>query len=106
MYDPLTYPHLARAVPGDTTDADAEITDLEKLATELGPRGCKTILTTRDGRIPQLDVLNPQAPALTCRIYAQADYFWWPHAEPIASRDDIHAAADAIARTLATSPRG
>jgi hypothetical protein len=62
--------------PGSTANTQAEIADLEKLADELGPRGCKTILTARDGRLPHLDVLNPQAPALDGRIYASADHYW------------------------------
>ncbi|HEY3735794.1 MAG TPA: hypothetical protein VGL63_17965 [Streptosporangiaceae bacterium] len=90
---------------GSTADTQAEIADLEKLAGELGPRGCKTILTIRDGRLPHLDVLNPNVPTLDGRIYAQADHFWWSHAEPIALRTHIPAAADAIARALAANPR-
>jgi hypothetical protein len=82
------------------TGTQAEQDDLERLATALGPHGCKTILVTRDGRLPYLDVLNAQAPALSGRIYASADHYWWSTAEPIAPRDQIPAAAQAITRTL------
>jgi hypothetical protein len=85
-------------------DTDHDTAALEKLAAELGPLGCKTILVTGDGRLPRLDVLNPHAPALSGRIYAQADHYWWSHAERIASRDQVSTAAQAIARTLATTP--
>ena len=89
------------SVQPNSDDQDAQH-DLEKLAAELGPRGFKTVLTARDGRLPCLDVLNPAAPVLTERIYAQADSFWWPWAQVIASRDHPAAAADAIARALRT----
>jgi hypothetical protein len=82
-------------------ETQAEKDDLEKLAAELSSHGLKTILTTRDGRLPHLDALNPQATALTGRIYASADRYWWSHTEPIALRDQPRAAAQAIARALA-----
>ena len=84
----------------ETADTHAEQADLEALADELSTRGYKTVLVTGDGRLPCLDVLNPQAPALTERIYAQADSFWWPWAQVIASRDQPAAAAEAINRAL------
>ncbi|HEY3733218.1 MAG TPA: hypothetical protein VGL63_04815 [Streptosporangiaceae bacterium] len=86
------------AQPRHTTQAEQD--DLAKLATALAPLGCKTILTTRDGRPPHLDALNPAA-ALSGRIYASASHFWWSHAGRIASRDQIPAAAQAIAAALA-----
>lgn len=45
-------------------------------------------------------MINPQARTLTRRIHAQADYFWWPTAEPIALRTEIPTAATLIADTL------
>ena len=88
-------------VPLDTTDGQTERADLESLGAELSALGCKTILTSGEGRQPRLDVLNPLAPAISKRIHAQADYFWWPNvAEPIAPRTAIPAAANLIARAL------
>ena len=91
-----------KAADADDDTRHEQQTDLEKLAAELRPHGCKTILTASENRLPYLDVFNPQAPLLSGRIYASADNFWWSHAEPIASRDNIPAAARAITRTLAT----
>jgi hypothetical protein len=87
-----------------TTNAHTESADLELLATELSALGCKTILTTGEGRQPRLDVLNPLAPALSKNIYAQADYFFWPAAQPIAPHTAIPATANLIAHALATTP--
>jgi hypothetical protein len=82
-----------------------EVNDLKCLGAELSALGCKTILTTGEGRQPRLDVLNPQARTLSRRIHAQADYFFWgTTTEPIAPRTAIPAAANLIARTLATTP--
>lgn len=86
-----------------TSNIHPEQADLEALADELSALGCKTILTTGEGRQPCLDVLNPLAPALSKHIYAQADYFWWPTAQPIALRTAIPAAANLIAHALATT---
>jgi hypothetical protein len=86
-------------------DIRAEQADLETLGAELSALGCKTILTTGEGRLPRLDVINPQAPTISKHIRARADYFWWPTAEPIAPRTAIPAAANLIAHALATTPR-
>jgi hypothetical protein len=88
---------------GTTADTRTEQADLESLGAELSALGCKTILTTGAGRQPRLDVLNPLAPTISRRIHAQADYFWWPTAEPIAARTAIPAAARRIARALSVS---
>lgn len=82
----------------------AEQADLEILGTKLSALGGKTILTTGEGRQPHLDVLNPLAPTISKRIHAQADYFWWPTAEPIAPRTSIPTAASLIAGALALGP--
>jgi hypothetical protein len=76
--------------------------DLEKLAAELSTRGFKTVLAVQEGRLPNLDVLTPDAAVVSERVYAQADFFWWPWAQVIDRRDQIPAAADAIARALCT----
>jgi hypothetical protein len=87
-----------------STTPHTEQADLETLGAELSALGCKTVLTTGESRQPRLDVLNPLAPTLSRRIYAQADYFFWSSAEVIAPRTAI-AAASLIARALATSRR-
>lgn len=88
-----------------TTDTqETAATDLETLGDELSALGCKTVLTTGEGRQPRLDVLNPLAPALSKHICAQADYFFWPTADPIAPRTAIPAAANLIARALSIIP--
>jgi hypothetical protein len=92
-------------MPTANTNAgtQAERDDLESLGTELSALGCKTILTTGEDRQPRLDVINPMAPTISRHLYAQADYFFWPTAEPIAPRTAIPAAASLIARTLAVA---
>jgi hypothetical protein len=91
--------------PDRATDTHTERADLEALGAELSALGCKTILTTGEGRQPRLDVLNPLAPAISRCIYAQADYFFWrTTAEPIAPRTAVPAAANLIARALAATP--
>jgi hypothetical protein len=90
---------------GPSADIQSERADLETLGTELSALGCKTILTTGDGRQPRLDVINPLAPTISQHIRAQADYFFWPTtAEPIAPRTAIPAAANLIARALSITP--
>lgn len=83
-----------------TTASQSELADLERLAGELGPHGCKTVLVTRDGRMPHLDVIHPEAAALSVRVYAQADYFWYAWAEVITRREEPATAARAVARAL------
>lgn len=80
--------------------------DLELLAAELRPRGFKTVLVTRDGRLPGLEVVNGQRPGLSGRVYASADDYWWSTAEAIAPRDQPAEAAEAIARVLAVRAPG
>lgn len=90
--------------PGSAASTQDEQADLERLAAELKPHGCRTVLVTGEGRLPSLEVLNSRVPGLSGRVYASADDFWWGHAERIAPRDCIPAAAQAIASFLA--PRG
>lgn len=89
---------------GTTADTRAERADLEDLGAELSALGCKTILTSGEGRQPRLDVLNPLAPTICQHVHAQADYFFWPTAEPIAPRTAIPSAASRIASALAIAP--
>jgi hypothetical protein len=90
----------ATAHPDGATGPQSERADLEALGTALSALGGKTILTTGEGRQPRLDVVNPRARSISRRIHAQADYFWWPTAEPIALRAEIPAAATLIAAAL------
>jgi hypothetical protein len=82
-------------------DTPTEPADLEALGTELSALGCKTILITGENRQPCLHVLNPQTPTITRRIYAQADFFWTPPAQPLGPRTAIPDTAQHIAHTLA-----
>jgi hypothetical protein len=83
-------------------DTDADIADLEKLATEVAALGYQTDLRTPDDRLPYLDVRNPQATILREKVYAQAGAFWFSWAEKIADSDDVPHAAGVLARVLRT----
>jgi hypothetical protein len=91
-------------MPPPVAETDADPADLEALGTELSALGCKTILITGEGRQACLHVLNPLAPAISKRIYAQADFFWWPPTQPIGPRTAIPATASVIARAISVSP--
>jgi hypothetical protein len=80
-------------------DEDA-LADLEKLGRELRASGLQARLVTPEGRLPYLAVHAPDAPASAERVYAQADSYFWPHAERIAACDDVTSAVDTIARML------
>lgn len=86
-----------------TLDRDARIADLERLAAELGPRGCKTVLVTSDGGMPTLDVLNGEFPEVSGRVCASGGHFQWSGAGVIARRDEIPAAVQAISRAVLVS---
>jgi len=49
---------------------DTEMAALERLAGELTKRGYEARVRERTGRLPYLDVRNPQASVLTERVYA------------------------------------
>lgn len=83
-------------------DSSAGTADLEKLAAELGARGFTTQLHAPAGRVPSLAVTNPRAAKLTETIMTGDGSFWWSWAERIARLDSVAAAADAIARVLAS----
>jgi serine/threonine-protein kinase RsbW len=89
----------AKATYRDIDDGRAE---LEKLAAELTTRGLTAHLVIRTDRLPCLAVTGGMASGPPQRIYAQADWFFWPYAERIAACDDLTGAADAIARALHT----
>jgi hypothetical protein len=89
-------PPAANAHPQDD-DGRAE---LEQLAAELTARGLTAHLVIRAERLPYLAVRNGTASGPPQRVYAQADWFFWPHAERIAACDDVTAAAHAIVHAL------
>jgi hypothetical protein len=74
--------------------------ELEKLANELATRDVQVQLINSPNRLSHLDVSDAGVPAPPRRIYAQADWFFWPHAERIAACDDLTTAADTITRVL------
>jgi hypothetical protein len=80
---------------------ETEVTSLEKLAAELGARGFETRLLAPEGRVPSLQVTNPQATALNENVVAGEGWLWWSWAERIAEVADVGTAADAISRVLA-----
>jgi hypothetical protein len=71
-----------------------------------GPAASRPRLITPDGHPPSLAISNPEAVALSETVMADAGWFWWPWADRIAGVADVPAAADLIARVLATAPGG
>lgn len=66
--------------PGTTTGTQPDLgnlADLDDLATELHRHGLHADLRTPSGKLPYLRVSNPEASALTERVYAQADSYWF-----------------------------
>jgi serine/threonine-protein kinase RsbW len=93
----------------DTQSAQAggdqeTITDLEKLAAELSVHGLRTRLVAPPDKLAYLEVCAPPSPAAPERVYAQADWYFWPTAERIAARDDHPTAARTIAQALRAHP--
>lgn len=77
---------------GSTADEQADLADLadlDGLARELTRHGLNAELCTPPGKLPYLHVSNPQASALTERVYAQADSFWFSWADRIAGCDEL-----------------
>lgn len=81
----------------------AEINDLERLEIELTARGLAAQIRTSHDRLPYLDVRNPEASALTERVFAQADSYWFSWCERITGCDQPAEAADILARVLRTT---
>jgi hypothetical protein len=81
---------------------------LEALAGVFGRDGWVTVLTSHGpGHTPRLHVANRSVPALASDVYAEAGWFWWPHAERIARAGCPGQAAAVIAQTLgAGAPAG
>jgi hypothetical protein len=87
--------------PTDTYTA--EINDLERLEIELTARGLVAQIRTPHDRLPYLDVRNPEASALSERVFAQADSYWFSWCERIAGCGETTTAADILARVLRTT---
>jgi hypothetical protein len=76
---------------------------LEALAGALGRDEWVTVLTARGlGHTPRLHVINRRLPALASDVYAEAGWYWWPHAERIARTGNLGQAAAAVAYVLGT----
>lgn len=93
------------AAAGGPHDEDA-VTDLARLAPSLHARGLAAELVIPDGRMPHLAVHPLDAPMLAKKVYATADWFFWPTAERIASCGDLAGAATEIARVLSPQSGG
>ncbi len=79
---------------------------LEGLAEVLAASGLRTRLMSPAGRVPSLQVVNPEASAMAENVYASPAqdgiwWFWWSWAERIAADDDLPRAAQQISRVLA-----
>ena len=85
---------------------EEELADLDKLSAELTARGLRAELCTPVGKLPYLEVTNSAVSVLTERVYAQADAYWYAHAEKIADCADVALAAGILARVLGASPAG
>jgi anti-sigma regulatory factor (Ser/Thr protein kinase) len=80
----------------DGTGDDGVLADLDTLATELAAHGVEARLVIPGGNhSPHLVV---HSAGLTDRVYAQADWFFWPTSERIAARDDVQTAFVTIIR--------
>lgn len=82
------------------SDSDNGQAELEKLAAELSAHDLTAHLVIQAGKLPYLAVSHGRASGPPQRIYAQADWFFWPYAERVAACDDLTGAAEAIARAL------
>jgi serine/threonine-protein kinase RsbW len=91
---------LDRELSPPAPDIDDGHAELEKLSAELTHIGLTAHLVVRADRLPYLAVTNGRTSAPPQRIYAQADWFFWPTAERFAACDDLTAAAGAVACAL------
>jgi hypothetical protein len=83
-----------------TDTQTTETADLEKLGAALTAMGYQAQVRTPAGRLPYLDVRNPQASVLSEQVYVQGESYWWSWAERIAPRDHVTTAAGILARVL------
>ena len=98
----------ALAKPGLARTTAVEM--LEKLADELSHRGLLAAIQVHPGRIPCLEITNPESGApyseehTVCAFPPDNEgfwWFWWLWAARIAQADDVALAADTIVRVLA-----
>jgi hypothetical protein len=82
-------------------DDDALCAALAQLEKDLVNRGYETALMAQVGMRPYLEVRHPQVPRLVERIVANANGFWWPWAERIATLDEVAHTAERVAQVLA-----
>ncbi|MFC4906394.1 hypothetical protein [Actinomadura gamaensis] len=94
--------------PDDTGTAalvKTRIEYLEELGDELARRGLRVRLTVPRGQAPRLQVLNPDAAALTENILVEedADGWWyrWSWGERLAPAGAVESATELIRRVLA-----
>jgi hypothetical protein len=85
---------------GAAASTDLDLADLEKLVPELIARDLQADMQTPAGKLSYLEVRNPHVQVLTEKVYAQADAYWFAHAERIAGCDEVTKAADILARIL------
>jgi hypothetical protein len=92
--------------PGTQAAQDCldDVTDLEKLASELDALGCTAQLLTPAGKLPYLGIADPPATMPCDRVYAQAGTFFWHGAQVIAPSNQAAAAAAIITQVLCTAP--
>lgn len=75
----------------------------ERLAADLEARGLRATMVERMSGPLRLKVTNPAATALSETVIVHAGTFWWPWRDPIGPASDAAAAAEIIARVLATA---
>lgn len=81
-----------------------EVTQLERLQTELSKLGLDAKLITKGSR-SYLKIANRVTPELNERVLCwpaedQSLCFWWPWGQPIGSVDDLEAVVDKVAAVL------
>lgn len=76
------------------------LADLDTLATELAAHGVEAHLIVPGGNHSPHLVVRSAAAGLTERVYAQADWFFWPTSERIAARDDVQTAVVTLIRVF------
>lgn len=89
--------------PHGSTGTNTDQAELERLATKMTALGYKAMLVDPVGRLPYLEVSNPQTNLLTEKVYSQAGIFFWPWAQSIGSCDQVATVAAIVARVLRTA---
>lgn len=82
----------------------ANLDRLESLAGALTARGLQADILALPGRMPRLEVTDPDGAAEDVYAWRCQDgtwWYWWPWAERIAAGDELQLAAERILRELA-----